>query len=66
MDVFKILSTLAVFLFGTAWAFKNLRAIFDKVSEVTGVQNEPKNVTTTESGIKITTASSNTSSNTGA
>lgn len=62
MDLFKVLSTLAVFLFGTVWAFKNLRAIFEKVSDVTGIETKPKITTTTESGTKltITTNTSNT------
>lgn len=35
--VFKILSTAAVFLFGTVWAFRNLRFIFDKIAVITGI-----------------------------
>ena len=65
MDVFKVLSTLAVFLFGTVWAFRNLRAIFEKVGDVTGIETQRKTIeTTTESGTKltITTNTTNTES----
>lgn len=66
MDIFKLLSTLAVFLFGTVWAFRNLRAIFEKVNEAAGIEPRQRITTTTDSGTKLTITTSNTTSNTGA
>jgi hypothetical protein len=59
--MFKIMTTIAVFILTTMWAWRNLEALFEKANEYTGIENEPK-ITTTESGttLKITTTSSNT------
>jgi len=38
--VFKILSTAAVFLFGTVWAYRNIRAINDWIASKTGITRE--------------------------
>jgi len=37
LDVFKVLSTTAVVLFGTWWAFRNLRFINDWIAEKFGL-----------------------------
>ena len=62
--MFKIMTTIAVFILTTRWAFMNMRALFEKVNDLTGIEKEPR-ITTTESGttLKITTANtSNTES----
>lgn len=37
VTIFKVLSTLAVFLFGTTWAYRNIRDINNWIAEKTGI-----------------------------
>ena len=60
-DVFKLLSTIAVFLVATMWAFKNMKGINEWIANTTGIETNKKRTTTTESGTKVTITTSNTS-----
>jgi len=67
-DFFKIVSTLAVFFFGSVWAFKNLRWINDWLAEKTGIgmtTDERRELRrTTDDGTTIVIKSNTESSNT--
>ncbi|MGI9568627.1 MAG: hypothetical protein ACR2PH_02565 [Desulfobulbia bacterium] len=63
-DVFKLLSTIAVFLVVGMWAFKNMRSINDWFATKTGVgktSDERRQERTTEDGTKIVITTANTS-----
>jgi len=68
-DAFKLLSTIAVFLVVTMWAFKNMRAINDWIVGKTGVgktSEERKIRRTTSDGTELNITVNTSSSNTGA
>jgi len=61
---FKTISTIAVFLVGTVWAFKNMKYINDWLVGKTGIgktSDERRIERTTEDGTKITITTANTS-----
>ena len=63
-DVFKVLSTIAVFLVVGMWAFRNMRSINDWFTTKTGVgktSDERRQERTTEDGTKIVITTANTS-----
>ena len=47
VTIFKILSTTGVFLFGTVWAFQNIRAINEWIALKTGIGKSADTVTET-------------------
>jgi len=66
-DAFKLLSTVAVFIVVTMWAFKNMRAINDWIVGKTGIGKtreekiiQRRTSSGTELNITVNTSSSNT------
>jgi len=62
-DFFKVLTTLAVFLFGTVWAYRNIRAINDWFVDKIGIgitSEERKLRRTMDDGTNLVINTSNT------